>query len=119
MHYTGEDFKGLLKHPSFKWEIEHYKFGYSQEFMTYLLQEILPQCQPHQDLPAEVVQKHEDKYQNNRIQNPELSKYHDNMADFYDSMFGEGRYASKYGPLPQNDSNAAVWNWSLFSQEVF
>lgn len=118
-HYYDGDFKKLLQHPSFKWEVEHHKFGYSQEFMTYILQEVLPNCQPNQDLSNETKAKHEDMYTNKRTQNPEIMKYQENFAAFYDQKFGAGRYWEKYGPKPTLNSNAEPWNWSEFEKEVF
>ncbi len=112
--YFGIGFFDIFKHPTFEWDVRHYFYGSSQEFTDFLIEKIYPVCIPLQDLPQELIAPRAAIYQGNKEQNPEVHKVSEAFMAHYDSVFGEGRYLSKYSRPEKSTSTAAVWEWERF-----
>lgn len=116
--YFGLDFMSVLKHPSFWWEVQWDYIGYSQEFATFLIERVYPQCQPFQHLDAETIQQREYFYgaagQQGREGNPGSVNVTARAQHHYDGLFGQGRFLAKFGPAAAPQTAAAPWNWATF-----
>jgi hypothetical protein len=118
--YFGIGFMDIFKHPTFAFDVEYHYFPYSQELMSFLIDQVYPACIPCQKLPAEIVKRRGEfhAYSRNpgdREMNPNLHKSAERMQAFYDGKFGAGRYEAKFGPVEVNkDAYAAPWDWAGF-----
>ncbi len=112
--YFGLTFHDVFKHPTFKWEVDNYLMGDSQEIVEFLIEKVYSTCIPLQDMPLELIPMRAELYKEQRERNPETDKYIQRYIQFYDETFGEGRYASKYGNPEKITSNAKPWDWSSF-----
>jgi len=116
--YHGLDFSDVLRHPSFKWEVENHRIDWSQEYTTYLVEQVLPACIPLSELPANIVamqEQLEDKSTPNTKWNPEGLKPALAQRDYYNERFGAGRYEQRFGAIDEGSPrDATPWNWATF-----
>lgn len=117
--YFGLSFNDIFKLDSFIWDVENHYLGYSQEYIEFLALEIYDKCQPFNDLPQELIDKRGSFHyagpnKVDREMNPEIHLPNRRFQAFYDSVFGEGRYASKYDITPVPKTAAAPWNLDTF-----
>lgn len=118
--YFGISFMDIFKHETFEFEVKTSNLWYSQELIEFLIEEIYPQCRPFNHLPAELIKKRgmfnaAMKSPGNRETNPELHIPLPKFIKFYDSIYGEGRYESKYSGVEiMTDVFAKPWNWETF-----
>lgn len=112
--YFGVGFYDIFKHPTFEWEVRYKFLNDSQEFIEFLIEKIYPVCIPLQDMPSELIPLRSAMFKDNKEMNPDLDKTILPMVEHYNSIFGEGRWQSKY-PMPEKSkSTAAPWNWDSF-----
>lgn len=108
--YHGLDFQDIFEHETFKWEVKKYFFNSSQVYIDFLKNEVFPVCQPCEKAPAEVIARFEnDFHQQNNTANPEFHLMSIRVRDFYDSVFGAGRYEEKFDLVEPNGSVADPW----------
>lgn len=117
--YFGLSFNDIFKLDSFIWDVENYFIGYSQEYIEFLALEVYDQCQPFNDLPQDIITKRGEFNASgpnkiDREMNPEIHLSNQRFQAFYDSCFGEGRYASKYDITQAPKSAATPWNLDTF-----
>jgi hypothetical protein len=117
--YFGLSFHDMFKHETFIWEVNSKYIGDSQEHIEFLALEVYDQCQPFNDLPQELIKKREASHyagpnKQDRESNPESHIPNHRLQAYYDSVFGEGRYASKYDISEPSKSVAAPWNLDTF-----
>ncbi len=112
--YFGMSFPEILNHESFKWAVEYNYISESQEYVEFLVEKILPECQPFNDLSSSIISEREAFYKDNKEGNPLSHMPAEQQQIFYNNKFGEGRYQSKYGNIIENDSKAAPWNMAAF-----
>jgi hypothetical protein len=116
--YFSVDFMGIFKHPSFRWEVQWDYLGYSQEFVEFLIERVYPQCMPFQHLDAETIEQRKlfygSKDQLGREGNPGAASPPKRQQAYYDSLFGDGRFIAKFGPIEEPATAAAPWNWEAF-----
>ncbi|PKP03037.1 MAG: hypothetical protein CVU11_09680, partial [Bacteroidetes bacterium HGW-Bacteroidetes-6] len=112
--YFELSFLDIFKHPTFKWEVDNFLMGDSQEMIEFLIEKVYPTCIPLQDMPSELIPMRSELYKEKRERNPETDKYIQRYIQYYDETFGEGRYASKYGIPEKTTSNAKPWDWGTF-----
>lgn len=113
--YFDMEFMDIFKHETFIWALEKNHIGYSQEYLTFLIEKVYPQYKPFNDLPSEVIQERLSFYQNSKEGNPESHVPGERFAGFYDSYFGNGRFLEKFGQIEKSKSSAAIWDLSNFS----
>jgi uncharacterized protein YdaT len=112
--YFGIGFYDIFKHPSFEWQVRYKFIGDSQEFIEFLIEKIYPICIPLQDLPSDIIPIRSSFYKDKKEMNPDLDKTILPMVEYYNSVFGEGRWQSKYKMPEKLDSKAMPWNWETF-----
>lgn len=112
--YFDIDFMAIFKHPTFKWKVEQYTIGYSQEYIIFLIELVYPQCQPFNDLNSDTINERLSFYNDSRESNPEANKPLEKFIAYYDQKFGEGRYLSKFPAAEQIVSHAQPWDWETF-----
>lgn len=112
--YFGMDFSDIFKHPTFEWNVKQGYLGESQEKLEFLIEKVYPECLPFRDLSAENTSIRADLYKGNREINPAVTDPAIRWATYYDSRYGQGRYASKYGQIEKVSTNAKPWNWESF-----
>ncbi|MBN2728535.1 MAG: hypothetical protein JXR53_04860 [Bacteroidales bacterium] len=117
--YFGLSFHDIFNHETFLWEIKSNYLGYSQEYIEFLVLEVYDHCKPFNDLPQEIITKRGNfsMFGPNKIDremNPEIHLPNRRLQAYYDSYFGEGRYASKYDIAPVPKTAAAPWNLDTF-----
>jgi len=108
--YFGMSFLDAFKHQTFKWDIENFHIGESQEYVEFLIEEVFPHCIPFKDLPQEAINKRLAFREENRINNPDTYKAIEKFKLFYDGYFGNGRFIDKFGEIEVNNSNAKPWD---------
>jgi len=116
--YFGLGFLDIFKHPTFEWQVRHKFIGESQEFTEFLIEKIYPVCIPLQDMPSELIPERSAMFKNNKEMNPDLDKTILPMVEYYNSVFGEGRWQSKYQMPEKSKSTAAAWNWGEFRYKI-
>ena len=67
-----------------------------------------------QDLPSDIIPIRSSFYKDKKEMNPDLDKTILPMVEYYNSVFGEGRWQSKYKMPEKLDSKAMPWNWETF-----
>ncbi|PLW93203.1 MAG: hypothetical protein C0592_06875 [Marinilabiliales bacterium] len=117
--YFGISFNDLFKHETFIWDVNTHYMVNSQEYIEFLALEVYPHCKPFTDLPKELITKREWFNENgpnkiSRETNPEYHLVNRRLQTFYDSVFGEGRYASKFDITEPFKTAAAPWNLDTF-----
>jgi hypothetical protein len=112
--YFGLSFMDIFKHETFKYKVDSKHIPESQEFVEFLIEKVYPQCIPFNDLSSDATKERDDFHTQKRTLNPEIMEPSKDFRTFYDGKFGEGRYASKFGPIDDPETNAAPWNWETF-----
>lgn len=112
--YFGLDFLDVFKHPTFKWEVEHHHIGYSQEYVTFLIEKVYPECKPFNDLSQDIIDTRLAFREQNKEGDPESHLTTEKYRIFYDSYFGDGRFTEKFGTIQPSSSVASPWNLSSF-----
>ena len=112
--YFGMSFPNILQHESFKWAVKYNYIDYSQEYLVFLIEVILPECKPFNDLSQDIINKKETLYKDKKQGNPERHFPAIKLRVFYDAKFGEGRHESKFGTIAKSDSNAKPWDIESF-----
>ncbi|MFZ1304347.1 MAG: hypothetical protein WAR80_00825, partial [Ferruginibacter sp.] len=107
--YFGLSAKELFLHPSFAWDVEHHWMYWSQEYAEFLVNEVLPACIPFQQPAANLIAVAEKMHTDNRKINPNIHQPSLRYATFFNSYFGEGEFAKRYGETKKVISNAAAW----------
>lgn len=105
----GSDFLTLMHGEIIAWEVQYHWFWYSKEVTTFLLEEVLPQCQPHQYLSSASTDKMKSIYEGDRYRNPQLHLVQSRCAANFDAYFGQGEYAKRYPSTPTPVSKAEAW----------
>ena len=106
----GVNFSEIVSHETFIWSVKHHHFNYSQIYTKFLIETVLPQCQPGNYLNAETIAETERLYNAKEMPNPENHKVHERQAAVYDQYFGAGNFVQKFGPTPDfGERNAAPW----------
>ena len=116
--YFSLGFFDIFKHPTYEWEVRYKYLGESQEFTEFLIEKIFPVCIPLQDLPSDLIPLRSAMFKNNKEMNPDLDKTILPMVEYYNSVFGEGRWQSKYQMPEKSKSTAAAWNWESFRYKI-
>lgn len=105
----GSDFLSLVRGEVIAWEIKYHWFWYSKEVTNFLLDEVLPECQPCKHLSSSLAEKMKDIYQGDRYRNPELHLVQERCAANFDAYFGKGEYNKRYPSNPTPPSKAEPW----------
>lgn len=111
----GIDFNGIFEHETFIWEVQYFKLWYSQEYISFLKNEVYPICKPGQKLSDELISKMESIYKENKLRNPELHRVLDEYIKVHDSYFGAGAYEAEHSRPEKYESGAAAWNLNVFA----
>jgi hypothetical protein len=112
--YFGLEFHDIFKHEVFIWEVTWNHMWYSQEYLTYLRDEIFPICKPENKIPSELISKMEKIHKEDRMRNPELHKVAERYRTNHDKYFGEGNYEEKHGKVTVYGGNSPAWNLASF-----
>lgn len=117
--YFNLDFFDIFKHETFLWDVTSYHMNNSQEYTEFLALKVYEQCQPFQDLTPELIKERESFNKlgpngKDREGNPEIHLVNRRLEAYYDSKFGEGRYASKFDVAETSKSVAAPWDLNTF-----
>lgn len=115
LKYHGIGFHDIFRHETFRWQVENGLIWNSQELVEFLIHKVYPACIPHQNLPQELIGPRGELFQQKREMNPDSGNPGFRMEAFYDSKFGEGRWASKYAKPKKTQTNAAPWNLTTFA----
>lgn len=115
--YFGISFLDVFKHPSFKWNVEHFTLSDSQEFIEFLIEKVYPQCLPGDDLDRSTTKERQRLYEEKREGNPDYAKPLLRFMAFYDHKFGEGHYLTKYSAPAVYQRNSEPWNWESFKHK--
>jgi len=107
--YFGLTIKELFQHASFNWDVEHHWMYWSQEYATFLINEVEPACIPFKQPSATIIALAEKMHNENRKINPDIHKPSLRQAVFFDSYFGNGEFGKRYGEPAKVNSNAAPW----------
>ncbi|MFZ1451884.1 MAG: hypothetical protein WAT20_04235, partial [Ferruginibacter sp.] len=75
----------------------------------FLVNEVLPACIPFQQPAANLIAVAEKMHTDNRKINPNIHQPSLRYATFFNSYFGEGEFAKRYGETKKVISNAAAW----------
>ena len=112
--YFGMSFPDILKHESFRWAVENNYISESQEYLEFLIEKILPECKPFNDLSSSLISEKETFFKDKKEGNPLSHLPAKKQQIFYDNKFGEGRHESKFGKIEESDSKAAIWDIDTF-----
>ena len=107
--YFGLSLNELFRHPSFAWDVEHHWMYWSQEYVEFLVNEVMPVCIPFQQPSANLIAVAEKMHTENRKVNPEVHKPTLRFAAFFDSYFGKDEFVKRYGQPEKVVTNAAAW----------
>jgi hypothetical protein len=113
--YFGLDLPDLFRHPSFAWDIQYHWLYWSQEYMEFLLKEVEPVCKPYAIPPPELIRKAEYFQKEKKKINPAVGEPALRYAKYFDSYFGEGEYARRFGLPEKIITHAAAWDIENFS----
>jgi len=112
--YFGFEFMDIFNLPSFEWKVKNFTIDYSQEYIEFLIKKVYPECKPFNELPSDIIREKEELYKGKKEGNPERHIYMEKFMKFYDSKFGEGRFASKFSTPEFPECNAKPWNFDDF-----
>jgi len=104
----------LFHHPSFAWDAAHHWMYWSQEYVEFLVNEVLPVCIPFQQPGANLIAVAEMMHTDNRKINPNIDQPSVRYAVFFDSYFGKDEFVKRYGRAEKVKSNAAAWTGVSF-----
>ena len=107
--YHGISWDDIFDNETFLYEIEAKRLSYSKERIAFLREQVYTHCRPGNKPPQDVITEAERMRAEKLEYNPELGKAVRRTAEFYDSVFGEGRFKKKYGIPDLIDSNAQPW----------
>ena len=109
LEYHGFGWDDIIANETFLYEIEAKRLSYSKQRIAFLREQVYPHCRPGSNPPKEVIAEAERMRKEKLEVNPELGKAAQRTAEFYDSVFGDGRFVQKYGKIRMVDSNAEPW----------
>lgn len=107
--YFGTSLPGMFKHESFAWDVQHHWMYWSQEYMNFLLQEVEPACIPFRQPNAGLIKKAEYFHNEKKKINPNVGEPALRYAKYFDSYFGSGEYAKRFGVPDKIITNAVPW----------
>ncbi len=107
--YFGLSAKELFLHPSFAWDAEYHWIYWSQEYVEFLVNEVLPVCIPFQQPAINLIEIAEKMHNDNRKINPNIHHPTLRYATFFNSYFREGEFVKRFGETKKVKSNAAAW----------
>lgn len=113
--YYSMSLSGLFRHESFEWDVQYHMMYWSQEYMEFLLKVVEPVCVPGAKPEAGLIVKAENFHTEKKKINPVLMEPSLRYAKYFDSYFGEGEFAKRFGMPAKIETNAAPWKWESFS----
>ena len=102
--YFGHSFLKMFNHDFFKWEVENYRFDYSQVYGEFIKNTAYSDC-------ASTVSAFESNFQGKEnMSNPVIHRYKDKVINMMNGKFGEGYYDKKFGRADYGNRNAIPWD---------
>ncbi len=112
--YFELSFNDIFKHETFLWDVQWQHLWYSQEFTTFMRDEVFRFCKPGNRMPSELSTKMEKIYNEKRMRNPDQNKINERYRDNHNKYFGEGDFEKKYGMPKPYVCNAKSWTLETF-----
>ncbi len=109
-------FHDIFTHETFINEVNNFFMDYSQVWIEFLVNKVYPEALPGKYLNKDLVKEAEDMHEKKFRFNPERHRALEKVEKYYDSVFGEGRYAKKAPPVEKNDSQAPPWDLTSFKE---
>ena len=113
--YFDLNFPEAMSHYTMEYKVKEHLINYSQEHVEFLLDKVYPQCKPFNHLTEDNIKIRERHYDDPRENNPLGHMPAVRLMKYYDSVFGEGRVASKFDVPEIPNTKAAPWNWDSFT----
>ncbi|MGB3008589.1 MAG: hypothetical protein WBC06_18885, partial [Chitinophagaceae bacterium] len=103
------------RHESFAWDVLHQWMYWSQEYMEFLLKIVEPVCKPFQKPSAEMITAATTFHNEKRKLSPDIGEPAIRYAKYFNSYFGTGEYAKRFGMPEKVVTNALPWEFEKFS----
>lgn len=110
----GISFYDIFSHEVFIYEVKNHFQFFSQAAITYIVDEVYPQCKPFQYLPQPAIDTVVEMQQKNVHGNPETHLPAEKFAKVFNEYFGKGEYQKRFKSIEKTESNAQPWNLNTF-----
>ncbi len=99
LRYFSLDVQALCSHASFKWDQQNHHLAFSDEYVSFLTGQVEPACRPFQQPVPALIEQATIMHRENKKINPNRTLPAQRYAAFFDSYFGKGEFAKRYGTV--------------------